>query len=175
MLGDKGYDADWFRNALIAKGSTPCIPSKANRKVHIPHDQALHRQRHKVGNMFGKLKDWLRILTLRPMRPNLHVRHLHPCHRHLLAQSMSPEPRTCPVFRDTSSRPLPKAMNTKERARAEKVRAQKSRGLLCLAQERENVLLALIGLCQHRSGSLAEDLRLGERGSLGRVIRVLDP
>ncbi len=26
ILGDRGYDADWFRNALTARGITPCIP-----------------------------------------------------------------------------------------------------------------------------------------------------
>jgi transposase len=57
MLGDKGYDADWFRNALIKCGIVPCIPSKANRKIPIAHDQTLYRQRHKIENMFGKLKD----------------------------------------------------------------------------------------------------------------------
>ena len=57
MLGDKGYDADWFRNALIKRGIVPCIPSKANRKLPIAHDQTLYRQRHKIENMFGKLKD----------------------------------------------------------------------------------------------------------------------
>ena len=41
----------------------PCIPSKANRKRPIAHDQTLYRQRHKIENMFGKLKDWRRIHT----------------------------------------------------------------------------------------------------------------
>ncbi|UAJ10529.1 IS5 family transposase [Polymorphobacter megasporae] len=63
MLGDRGYDADWFRAALIAKGITPCIPSKANRKTPIPHDRTLYRQRHRIENMFGRLKDWRRIHT----------------------------------------------------------------------------------------------------------------
>jgi transposase len=63
MLGDRGYDADWFRNALNARGITPCIPSKTNRKVPIPHDKVLYRQRHKIENMFGRLKDWRRIHT----------------------------------------------------------------------------------------------------------------
>ena len=63
MLGDRGYDADWFRNALIAKGIAPCIPSKSNRKIPIPHDRTLYRQRHRIENMFGKLKDWRRIHT----------------------------------------------------------------------------------------------------------------
>ena len=28
LLGDKGYDADWFRDALAERGITPCIPLK---------------------------------------------------------------------------------------------------------------------------------------------------
>ena len=32
MLGDRVYDVDWFRQALTARGITPCIPSKAHRK-----------------------------------------------------------------------------------------------------------------------------------------------
>jgi transposase len=61
LLGDRGYDADWFRQALTARGITPCIPSKSNRKIPIPHDRTLYRQRHKIENMFGKLHDWRRI------------------------------------------------------------------------------------------------------------------
>jgi len=63
MLGDRGYDADWFRQALVMRGIAACIPSKANRKVPIPHDAKLYRERHRIENMFGKLKDWRRIHT----------------------------------------------------------------------------------------------------------------
>jgi len=63
MLGDRGYDANWLRDALAERGISACIPSKANRKVQIPHDRVLYRQRHKIENMFGKLKDWRRIHT----------------------------------------------------------------------------------------------------------------
>jgi transposase len=63
LLGDQGYDAGWFRAALADRKLTACIPSKANRKVPIPHDAALYRRRHKIENMFGKLKDWRRIHT----------------------------------------------------------------------------------------------------------------
>lgn len=38
LLGDKGYDTDWFRQALIERGITPCIPPKANRKFQIDYD-----------------------------------------------------------------------------------------------------------------------------------------
>jgi len=63
LLGDKGYDANWFRDALAARGIAACIPSRANRKVPIPHDTKLYRQRHKIENMFGRIKDWRRIHT----------------------------------------------------------------------------------------------------------------
>jgi transposase len=53
LLGDKGYDADWFRQALSERWITPCIPSKANRKAQIDYDKTLYRQRHKIENMFG--------------------------------------------------------------------------------------------------------------------------
>ena len=63
LLGDKGYDADWFRQALIERGIAVCIPSKSNRKIQIEHDRKLYRERHKIENMFGRLKDWRRIHT----------------------------------------------------------------------------------------------------------------
>ena len=63
LLGDKGYDADWFRQALTERGITPCIPPKANRKIQIDYDKTLYRQRHKIENMFGRIKDWRRIHT----------------------------------------------------------------------------------------------------------------
>ena len=63
LLGDKGYDADWFRAARKERGIEPGIPPKSNRKTEIPFDPALYRSRHKIENMFGKLKDWRRIHT----------------------------------------------------------------------------------------------------------------
>ncbi len=63
LLCDRGYDAGWFRNALAERGIAACIPSKSNRKIPIDHDRSLYRQRHKIENMFGKLKDWRRIHT----------------------------------------------------------------------------------------------------------------
>ena len=63
LLADKGYDADWFRAALAKRRITACIPSKSNRKVAIPYDAVLYKQRHRIENMFGRLKDWRRIHT----------------------------------------------------------------------------------------------------------------
>ena len=63
LLGDKGYDSDWFRAALSARGITPCIPPKSNRKVQYHYDKAVYKKRHLVENLFAKIKDWRRIHT----------------------------------------------------------------------------------------------------------------
>lgn len=63
LLGDKGYDSDWFRAALTERGITPCIPPRANRKVQYHYDKVLYRQRHKIENVFARIKDWRRVAT----------------------------------------------------------------------------------------------------------------
>jgi putative transposase len=63
LLADKGYDSDWFRTALSARGITPCIPPKSNRKVQYHYDKAVYKKRHLVENLFAKIKDWRRIHT----------------------------------------------------------------------------------------------------------------
>jgi transposase len=47
MLGDKGYDSDAYRAALVKRGITPCIPPRAKRKVSVLTtitNHAAHRQ-----------------------------------------------------------------------------------------------------------------------------------
>jgi transposase len=63
LIADRGYDSDRFRDALVAKRITPCIPPRKNRKVQHAYDATLYRQRHRIENMFAKLKDWRRIAT----------------------------------------------------------------------------------------------------------------
>lgn len=63
LIADRGYDSAWFREALAAKCIDPCIPSSRSRKRPYPYDKTLYRQRHKVENLFAKLKDWRRIAT----------------------------------------------------------------------------------------------------------------
>ncbi len=73
LLADRGYDADWFRNALKENKIEPCIPSRQNRKVAIPHDTEHYRQRHRIENMFARLKDWRRIATRYDRCPELYL------------------------------------------------------------------------------------------------------
>ena len=63
LIADRGYDSNRVRKALTERGIEPCIPSSRSRKVTIPHDRALYRQRHKIENMFARLKDWRRVAT----------------------------------------------------------------------------------------------------------------
>lgn len=63
LIADRGYDSNPFRAALAARGIAACIPPKKNRKQAIPYDKVLYRQRHRIENMFGRLKDWRRIAT----------------------------------------------------------------------------------------------------------------
>lgn len=63
LLADRGYDSNRFRAALAARGIEPCIPSTKSRKVPLPYDKLLYRQRHRIENMFGRLKDWRRVAT----------------------------------------------------------------------------------------------------------------
>ena len=63
LLGDRGYDSNWFRAALAERGITPCIPPRSNRNVRIDYDKDLYRQRHKIENVFGPIRDWRRVAT----------------------------------------------------------------------------------------------------------------
>jgi len=58
LLGDRGYNADWFRDALQAKGIQPCIPGQTSRLEPIKYDKRRQRRRSRIEIMFGRLKNW---------------------------------------------------------------------------------------------------------------------
>ena len=63
LLGERGYDSDKFREGLRNLGIEPCIPPTKNRKAPLVYDKVLYRQRHRIENAFGRLKDWRRVAT----------------------------------------------------------------------------------------------------------------
>ena len=63
LLADKGYDSNALRELLKLRGIEACIPPTAQRKVQFAFDKQLYKRRHKIENMFGKLKDWRRVST----------------------------------------------------------------------------------------------------------------
>ena len=61
-IGDRAYDTDALRTWCAEHAVEVVIPSKRNRKVPIPHDQARYRTRHRVENLFSRVKDYTRII-----------------------------------------------------------------------------------------------------------------
>ncbi len=39
LPGDRGYDADWFREALEDRGIRACIPGRKQRKTALKYDR----------------------------------------------------------------------------------------------------------------------------------------
>ena len=58
LLGDKGYDADWLRDELKAKGVRVCIPARNGRNRPARHNKRLYKKRCRIENAFARLKDW---------------------------------------------------------------------------------------------------------------------
>lgn len=63
LLGDRAYSSRWFRQALAERGIAPCIPPHPLHKIQHGYDPILYRRRHKIENLFARLKDWRRIHT----------------------------------------------------------------------------------------------------------------
>lgn len=61
LLADRGYEADWFREALRDRGVRACIPGRRSRGTPVKHDQRRSERRHRIENTFGRLKDQRRV------------------------------------------------------------------------------------------------------------------
>jgi transposase len=62
-VADKGYDNEGFRAQLRRWGSRPCIPPRCNRVAPVAWHRGHYRKRHKVENLFQRLKRHRRIGT----------------------------------------------------------------------------------------------------------------
>lgn len=62
-VADKAYDSDGFRAQLRRWGSRPCIPPRSNRIHPASWNRGHYRKRHKVENLFQRLKRYRRIGT----------------------------------------------------------------------------------------------------------------
>jgi transposase len=67
VIADKGYDADErVRGVLAQAGKKAVIPPRKCRKAPAPFgeaDKELYKQRHKIENLFSRLKDYRGIAT----------------------------------------------------------------------------------------------------------------
>ena len=57
LLGDRGYNADWFREVLKDEAIRACIPGRKQRKKPVNYNKRPNR----IAIMFGRLKDRRRV------------------------------------------------------------------------------------------------------------------
>jgi transposase len=62
VLGDKGFDAASFRDAIRSQGAVPVIPPRKT-SPQVPCDYALYCERNLVERFFLKIKHFRRIAT----------------------------------------------------------------------------------------------------------------
>jgi transposase len=63
VLADKAYDRNDLREVIAGMKAEAVIPSKRNRKVFIPHDEAAYKHRNQIERCFGRLKHFRRFAT----------------------------------------------------------------------------------------------------------------
>ena len=61
LIGDRADDTNEIRAWCADHEAEAVIPSKRTRKVPIPHDPQADRSRHRIENLFGRIKDYGRI------------------------------------------------------------------------------------------------------------------
>ena len=63
VLADKGYDADWIRSMIEARGCAPNIPARSNRTQRFCFSKTLYRERNRIERFFCKMKQFRRVAT----------------------------------------------------------------------------------------------------------------
>lgn len=63
LIADKAYDANSLRRLLTDQGAKAVIPSTASRRMPIPYNKTIYRQRNLIERMFARLKDFRRVAT----------------------------------------------------------------------------------------------------------------
>lgn len=63
VLADKGYDADYIIEKVVAQGAEAVIPPRSFRKNPRQYDVNLYKERNQIERMYGKLKHFRRVAT----------------------------------------------------------------------------------------------------------------
>ena len=63
LLADRGDDSDPIREDIRARGGTPEIPTRRNRRVQHSVDQARYALRNRIERLINRLKQFRRIAT----------------------------------------------------------------------------------------------------------------
>ena len=63
VLADRAYDAAWFRQAILAIGAEPVIPSNPTRTHPAAYDAERYKARNRIERLVRRLKRFRRIAT----------------------------------------------------------------------------------------------------------------
>ena len=63
MIGDKAYDSDAFREAIVSAGGVAVIPPRKSRTDPRPYDEDLYKRRNIIERFFHRLKQYRRVAT----------------------------------------------------------------------------------------------------------------
>lgn len=77
VLADKAYDNNDLRKTIADMDAEAVIPSTRSRKVPIPYDKAIYRQRNLIERCFNKLKHFRRFATRYDRRADHYLAFIH--------------------------------------------------------------------------------------------------
>lgn len=63
VLADKAYDSNALRETIAGMGAEAVIPSNRSRKIIIPHDERIYKQRNRIERCFNRMKHFRRFAT----------------------------------------------------------------------------------------------------------------
>jgi len=63
VLADKAYDSNALRDTIANMGAEAVIPSNRSRKITIPHDELIYKDRNRIERCFNHMKHFRRFAT----------------------------------------------------------------------------------------------------------------
>jgi transposase len=63
VICDQAYSSAAWRALIAALGAEPVVPAHPRHKSAPPHDPVAYRRRHKVENLWARLKEWRAVAT----------------------------------------------------------------------------------------------------------------
>ena len=63
VLADKAYYSNALRETIADMGAAAVIPSNRSRKIIIPHDECVYKQRNRIERCFNRMKHFRRFAT----------------------------------------------------------------------------------------------------------------
>lgn len=63
VICDRGYSSQRWRQAIEAAGARAVVPAQPTHRNAPRHDRARYARRHRVENLWARLKEWRAIAT----------------------------------------------------------------------------------------------------------------